>query len=315
MGNPAPVVDFSTWIADFLGQTVGDGTWGDVLVAPKVDAKAADASDQVNNAAQLWANAQDDMFNASWIRLYADRKVWRGSTLFELESRGLQYGVQAGDLGHVDASDPFTAGLYECATVGPTSSTWTTIAGGGGTPQDLATTLANGFVTGNRPVVHESGSYHEWRGQEISTGVFLPISRTDRIDGDGSTLGGGGWVPVQTIATTAPVIPPAIISVGLVTIEGSIHYITPPNGLTPATIRGVRFSETWEYQVNGLSTTWTQRSTTTDGDTGDLRIAVNASDRLELQRQDIAPVSGFPLFFVLNGYIRRTETNQQQDGI
>ncbi len=315
MGNPSPVVDFSTWIADFLGQTVGDGIWADVLAAPKVDDVAADASDQSTNAAQLWANAQDDMFNASWIRLYADRKVWRGSTLFELEARGLQYGVQAGDLGHVDASDPFAAGLYECTNVGPTSSTWTTIAGGGGTPQDLATTLGVGFVTGNRPIVHEGSSYHEWRGPEISPGVYLPIARTQKVDESGATLGGGGWVPVTTVATIVP--PPGLATdvIGAVTVEGVIHYLSPPDGLTPAEVRAVRFSESWEYTTNGILTTWTQKSTTTDGDTGDLRLAVNASSRLELQRQDLPPAVSAPVPFVILGYFRRTEAITAYGGI
>jgi len=182
-----------------------------------------------------------------------------------------------------------------------------TIAGGCGTPQDLATTLANGFVTGNRPIVHEGSSYHEWRGPEISPGVYLPIARTEAVDGSGFTSGGGGWVPVTTVATIIP--PPGLATdvIGAVTVEGVIHYLSPPYGLAPAEVRAVRFSESWEYVTNGILTTWTQKSTTTDGDTGDLRLAVNASSRLELQRQDLPPAVLTPVAFALLGYFRRTE--------
>ena len=306
MANSPPVVDFATWVGDFLAQAVGDGTWADVVVTPKVDDVAADASDQSTNAAQLWANAQDDMFGQTWARLFADRKVWRATSLLELQSRGLSVQVQEGDLGHIPAPSG-DAGLYECTDVDPFGgSTWAPVAGGGGTPQDLATTLQNGFLTGNRPIVHETGSTHEWRGQEFVPGIYIPIAKTSAIVDGGSTFGGGSWSPVATLVAAAPIIPPLSATAGIVTIEGAIHYFvpTPPPGFNAVT--AVRFSESWEYTNFGIPS-WTLRSSTTTGDTAQVRVEVNASNRLELQRLDPPAVGGLGIGWQVSGYVRITE--------
>ena len=69
MANTVNVFDFQNeTLAQFLAKSVSDGTYANVLQALKVDqaGEAAEATDIVNAAGQLWSNMTDDFVIASY---------------------------------------------------------------------------------------------------------------------------------------------------------------------------------------------------------------------------------------------------------
>ena len=68
MANPTSKVDFKTSLATFLAESIGDGTWADVINEVKVDEVGKEvAATAIKNAwGQLIANFLDDFVQAVW---------------------------------------------------------------------------------------------------------------------------------------------------------------------------------------------------------------------------------------------------------
>lgn len=132
MANPvSPILIDAETLAQFLAKAVSDGTWDDVIETLKVDepGKEAAASQISVAAGQLWSNVGDDLFKLTYQALHKAEKVWRAANAAARDGLGSDNGLALGDLGFV-VSPP---GLFYCSAVlGPASSTWTAVSGGGG---------------------------------------------------------------------------------------------------------------------------------------------------------------------------------------
>jgi hypothetical protein len=77
--DPNPV-DFSLSFADFIAQSVSDGTWSDVLVTEKEDRTATPATGIRRRTGQLWGNLVDSFIARVWemfegVEAVADREA------------------------------------------------------------------------------------------------------------------------------------------------------------------------------------------------------------------------------------------------
>lgn len=109
MANSPNVIDLSIPLADFLAQSVDDGTYSDIIETLKFDraGQEAAATQQDEFTGQLWGNLQDDMF----LTLYAlnqGRKDYEldtvdaatdSDTLATLTTDGDAYRIEATVLG------------------------------------------------------------------------------------------------------------------------------------------------------------------------------------------------------------------------
>lgn len=142
MANPVtPILIDSETLAQFLAKSVSDGTYSDVIETVKTDeaGKEAAASQIAVAAGQLWSNLGDDLFKITYERLHKVEKVWRAADAAARDGLGSDNGLQVGDLAFV-LSPP---NLFHCTNVlGPSSSLWSALSGGGG-PVPVVNTFAD----------------------------------------------------------------------------------------------------------------------------------------------------------------------------
>jgi hypothetical protein len=132
--GPSSPVDFSQELSAFLASAVSNGTWADVIDALKVDAVPAQATDITAVAGQLWANVQDDLFKATWERLFSARKLWAFADAPARDGTGSDQGLAVGD---VCTLTDTPGSFFVCDTVAATTSTWLPAGGSGGGLQPL----------------------------------------------------------------------------------------------------------------------------------------------------------------------------------
>jgi len=132
--GPSSPVDFSQELSAFLASAVSNGTWADVIDALKADAVPAQATDITAVAGQLWANVQDDLFKATWERLFSARKLWAFADSPARDGTGSDQGLAVGD---VCTLTDTPGSFFVCDTVAASSSTWLPAGGSGGGLQPL----------------------------------------------------------------------------------------------------------------------------------------------------------------------------------
>lgn len=132
MANTSSIFSLQTeTLAQFLAKTVvapRSGTNEQVFNALKVDeaGEEADGSEIASATGQLWGNGMDDFMQAVYMPyLYKAHKIWRRVDAAARDALGSDDALAVADLCSVDGDT-----LYRCVSVdGPTSSTWTSIAG------------------------------------------------------------------------------------------------------------------------------------------------------------------------------------------
>lgn len=127
MSNFPSPIDFDLTLAQFLTLSVSDGTYADVIDVLKVDeaGKEVTATGTKDAGGQIWANLQDDMFEAVYTALSRAGKVWKVATGLDFFGLGSDDGLAVGDIGV--ALDSIST-LAQCVSVdGPAASTWTPV--------------------------------------------------------------------------------------------------------------------------------------------------------------------------------------------